>query len=244
MQFNLALSTPLSEVELKRQEILGEDWFVALRDVLNSPKVRSVATHVSKRRQETTVYPEQKDTFRAFKVTPYKDVKVVIIGQDPYHNGHADGLCFSSRNEEQTPKSLEIVFKAINESCKLFPTSNDLTTWAEQGILLLNKVLTVEKGEPNSHKGLGWEELTGTAIRALSNKETPVCYLLWGADAKELKRFIVNPRHLVIEAEHPMASEYAGRTWNYGNCFEKCNEFLKLHGLEPIKWESPNYLPF
>lgn len=246
-QLSLDLTTPLSEVEQKRIEVLGEEWFTVLREVLqNGPRLRNAASVVGQRRQVTEVYPAKEDVFRAFKLTPYKKVKVVIVGQDPYHNGLADGLAFSTRSLDERPVSLQTIFSGIAESVKVFPTVCNLEKWAEQGVLLINKVLTVEKGLPNSHKGLGWEQLTTTAIRALSNKKTPVCYLLWGSDAKELKQYIVNPEHLVIEAEHPAAPAHQGRKeWHHNNCFNLCNEYLVKHGETPIDWAKVNDdLPF
>lgn len=243
-QIHLNLDTPLTDIDIKRKEVLGDEWFHILRDVLNAQPVRQVAKFVGDRRVATEVFPSREDTFRAFKLTQFKSVKLVILGQDPYHNGAADGLAFSTR-EQETPKSLEAIFQELRKKKLAFPFNNDLTKWAEQGVLLLNTCLTVERGLPSSHKDKGWEVLTSCAIRALSNRKDPVCYFLWGNEAKAFKRHIVNPAHLIIEAEHPAAASYNNREWESNNCFEKCNDFFKLHEVKPIVWDAMNDdLPF
>ncbi len=241
-QLNMNLDTPLSDIELKRKEVLGEEWFLILREQLNHPKVRAASKFVGERRNVVEVFPSREDTFRAFKETPYKNVKLVALSQDPYHNGTADGLAFSTRSTER-PKSLQIIVNAIVETTNQFPVVNDLTEWAKQGVFLLNSVLTVERGLPNSHKGKGWEELTNFAIRSLSKRREPICYFLFGADAKSAKQFIVNPEHLIIECEHPAAALYQNREWKHNDCFNKCNDYLKKNGIEPIKWDAVNYDP-
>lgn len=241
-QLELGFNQPLEEIEKKRLEAFGEEWFSILRDVIKKKEVQSASAYVGKRRAETVVYPAREDTFKAFKLTPYKKVKLVIIGQNPYHNGTASGISFSS-NSNVIPDSLKVIFNAILESTGEFCLAPDLTPWAEQGVFLINTSLTVEQGDPNSHLNIGWEHLTSFAIRKLSDKPEPVVYFLWGAEAKRMKQFIVNPTQLIIECEHPAASLHNKRPWVYNDCFNQCNEYLKKQGAEPIAWNSVNVNP-
>ena len=184
-----------------------------------------------------TVYPNMYDIFNALKYTAYEDVKVVILGQDPYHGeGQAHGLCFSVKKGVEPPPSEKNIFKEIeNELGIPTPAHGELTDWAKQGVLLLNTVLTVRAGMPNSHKGMGWEILTDEIIRLLNARREPIVFLLWGANARSKKQLITAPQHLVLESVHPSPlSAYHG----FFGCghFQKANRFLRDNGLPTIDW--------
>jgi uracil-DNA glycosylase len=193
-----------------------------------------------------TIYPDMYDIFNAFKYTPYEAVKVVILGQDPYHGpNQAHGLSFSVRKGVAPPPSLVNIFKEIREDVGInnLGKHGELTQWAKNGVLLLNTVLTVRAGIANSHRGQGWEQLTDAVISLLNQRETPVVFLLWGANAKTKKQLITNPRHLVLTAAHPSPlSAYNG----FFGCrhFSKTNAFLTANGIPAVDWridaESPN----
>ncbi len=185
-----------------------------------------------------TIYPPKAQIFSALKTTPYEKVKVVIIGQDPYHGeGEAHGMCFSVNPGIKIPPSLQNIYKEINRDlgCKI-PNNGYLKKWAEQGVLLLNSVLTVEKDRPASHQKKGWEEFTDRIITEINKKDTPVVFLLWGNFAKQKQALITNPIHLVLTSSHP--SPFSVR-YGFDGCghFSKTNNFLKQHGLEPIDWQ-------
>ncbi len=183
------------------------------------------------------IYPDMYNIFNAMRTTSYSDVKAVILGQDPYHEpGQAHGLCFSVKKGTETPPSLRNIFKELYDDLGIPPAQyGELTKWAENGVLLLNTVLTVRRGEANSHKGMGWEIFTDNVIKKLNEREKPMVFLLWGAPAKRKRELITNPAHLVLMAAHPSPlSAYNG----FFGCrhFSKCNEFLAAHGMEPIDW--------
>lgn len=176
--------------------------------------------------------------FRAFKETPYKTVRVVIIGQDPYHNGHADGLAFSSK-QRNIPASLKVIFKEIEDDLGIKVTkSPNLTRWANQGVLLLNTALTVRAGDAGSHSNIGWEHFTGEAIHAVSICPTPTVFILWGNHAKSFRKHIHEDNHLILEAPHPASELYSNGTSGFYGCkhFSKTNQFLIKNNLKPIKW--------
>ena len=179
------------------------------------------------------------DIYNALRYTSYSDTKVVILGQDPYHGaGQAHGLCFSVQRGVQPPPSLKNIFKELaNEYGMSEPPSGELTGWAMQGVLLLNATLTVREGQPQSHKGRGWEILTDNIIRILNEKEEPVVFILWGGNARAKKSLITNERHLVLESAHPSPlSAYNGF---FGcNHFIKANEFLAKNGIAEIDWKK------
>ncbi len=184
------------------------------------------------------IFPGMYDIFNAMKLTSYDNVKCVIIGQDPYHGeGQAHGLSFSVRKGVAPPPSLVNIFKEIRDDLGIdnMGKHGELTKWAENGVLLLNSVLTVRANQPRSHRGQGWEIFTTDVIRLLNTREKPMVFMLWGADAKAKKQFITNPNHLVLTAAHPSPlSAYNG----FFGCrhFSKANEFLKLHGMDEIDW--------
>ena len=187
------------------------------------------------------VYPPADDIFNAFHLTPLKDVKVVILGQAPYHgDGQAHGLCFSVQPEVEIPPSLVNIYKELQTDLGCYvPDNGCLLKWARQGVLLLNTVLTVRAHQPNSHKDIGWEEFTDAAIRVLNDQDRPIVYLLWGGPARKKKAMLNNPRHLIREAPHPSPlSAYRG----FFGCrhFSQANDFLRFHQIEPVDWQIEN----
>lgn len=211
-------------------EIIGEefkkDYYIRLREFLKE----EYAKH--------TVYPDMHSIFNALKLTPYKDVRVVILGQDPYHEpNQAHGLCFSVQDGTPLPPSLKNIYKELEADLGIPPSkSGDLTKWAKQGILLLNTVLTVRRGEANSHKGKGWELLTDEIIRKLNDKTEPIVFILWGANARSKKSLITNPIHGIIESAHP--SPLSAFNGFFGSRpFSRANKFLILNRIPPINWK-------
>ena len=183
------------------------------------------------------IYPEMNNIFNAFKYTDYQDVRVVILGQDPYHGeGQAHGLCFSVRKGVAAPPSLVNIFKELQSDLGITPPNHgELTKWAKNGVMLLNSVLTVRSGQAGSHRNKGWETFTDKAISHLNDRETPIVFLLWGGYARAKKSLITNKHHLVLECPHPSPlSAYNG----FFGCkhFSKCNEFLRQNGLGEIDW--------
>lgn len=188
-----------------------------------------------------TIYPPRDKIFFALKSTPYEQVKVVIIGQDPYHGeGEAHGMCFSVNPGIKIPPSLQNIYKEINRDlgCKI-PNNGYLLKWAKQGVLMLNSVLTVEKDRPASHKGRGWEIFTDKIIEEINKKDTPVVFLLWGNFAKQKQVLITNPIHLVLTSSHPSPFSV---NYGFNGCghFSKTNNFLKQNGMTPIDWQIEN----
>ena len=217
---------------------LNNDWDIVLKDLFNSELYSSIRNFLKKEYFTQTIYPPMQDIYNCFKYTPFNKVKVVILGQDPYHNpGQAHGLCFSVKITPYPP-SLVNIFKEISAEFNTPPRTNgDLTDWAEQGILLLNTSLSVRKNQANSHKDCGWQAFTDEVIKLLNKKPNPIVYLLWGANARSKKKFITNPNHLVLESAHPSPlSAYNGF---FGcNHFIKANEYLTSLGKQPIKWSD------
>lgn len=188
-----------------------------------------------------TIFPERKNIMNAMRYTPYEKVKVVIVGQDPYHGvGEAHGLSFSVLPGVKVPPSLVNIFKEIHRDLGCYiPNNGCLVKWAKEGVLLLNSVLTVEKDKAGSHRGKGWEIFTDTVIKALNEKEEPIVFLLWGSYAKEKAMYITNPKHLVLKTSHP--SPFSVRS-GFDGCshFSKANEFLKKNNIEPVDWQIEN----
>lgn len=185
-----------------------------------------------------TIYPSMYDIFNALKATPYRSVKAVILGQDPYHGpGQAHGMCFSVKKGVDVPPSLQNIFKELHDDIGFeIPPHGCLEQWAASGVLLLNTVLTVRAGQAGSHRGKGWEIFTDTVIERLNERDIPIVFLLWGANARSKKRLITNPEHFVLEAAHPSPlSAYKG----FFGCrhFSQTNRFLEEHGLEPVDWQ-------
>ena len=184
------------------------------------------------------IFPNPDDIFNAFHLTPLKDVKVVILGQDPYHNdGQAHGLCFSVKPDVEVPPSLVNIYKELQDDlgCRI-PNNGYLVKWAKQGVLMLNTVLTVRAHQANSHRGIGWEQFTDAVIRAVDAQDRPIVFLLWGRPAQMKKSMLHNPKHLILEAPHPSPlSAYRGL---FGcKHFSQTNAFLEKNGLAPIDWQ-------
>ena len=217
---------------------IGNDWDALLADEFKKDYYLALREFLKTEYFSKTVYPPMHDIFNALKYTSFKSTKVVILGQDPYHGpGQAHGLCFSVKASVKFPPSLQNIFKELETEYGFQPPkSGELTAWARQGVLLLNTTLTVRQGTPQSHKGQGWEILTDKIISLLNQKEEPVVFLLWGANAWAKKVLIKNPKHLVLECAHPSPlSAYRG--FFGSNHFKKANEYLAKSGLSPIDWE-------
>ena len=218
--------------------MIGNDWDNELTLVENSEGFKKFLSIVNKEYENKIIYPPKDYVFNALKLTPYKDVKVVIVGQDPYHGeGEAHGLSFSVQKGIKIPPSLQNIYTELFNDLGIKPKDNgDLTNWAKQGVLLLNAVLTVEKDKAGSHRKLGWELFTDYIIKLINKKDTPVVFILWGNFAKEKKKLITNPKHLVIMSPHPSPlSAYSG--FFGSKPFSKTNDFLEKNGLDKIKWE-------
>lgn len=220
---------------------ISNDWLEPLGKEFHKDYYKELYRFVVKEYNSTTCYPAADDIFNAFHLTPFHEVKVVIIGQDPYHNvGQAHGLCFSVKPNVDIPPSLVNIYKELQEDCGCFiPNNGYLTKWAKQGVLLLNTILTVRAHEPLSHKEVGWEKFTDAAIRALEAEDRPMVYILWGAPAQKKASMITNPKHLILKAPHPSPlSAYRG--FFGSKPFSKTNAFLTENGITPIDWQIEN----
>lgn len=220
---------------------IQNDWLQPLSPEFKKPYYASLYKKIREEYSTRQIFPPADEIFTAFELTPLSEVKVVIIGQDPYHgDGQAHGLCFSVKPDIETPPSLVNIYKELNSDLGCYiPNHGYLTKWAKQGVLLLNTVLTVRAHQANSHRGIGWEEFTDAAIRILNEQDRPIVYLLWGKPAQMKKNMLNNPKHLILEAPHPSPlSAYRG----FFGCqhFSKTNEFLKENGLAPIDWQIEN----
>ena len=216
--------------------MLGNDWDKVLENEYEQPYFKKIKDNVRNEYNNKIIYPPANKVFYAFRQTSYKDTKVVILGQDPYHGeGEANGMCFSVNHGIKIPPSLKNIYKELFSDLGINRTDTDLSDWAKSGVLLLNSVLTVEKDKPASHKFIGWEEFTDNVIKKLNEKDTPVVFILWGNFAKSKIKYITNPKHLVISSAHPSPFSV-----NYGffgsRPFSKTNEFLKKNGLKEISW--------
>lgn len=220
-------------------ELFHNDWDNILKDVTDTKEFYNTMVLAKKEYDNHIVFPPREHIFEALKLTSYKNTRVVIVGQDPYHGvGEAHGLSFSVRPGIKVPPSLQNIYKEIYDDLKIVEPKNcgDLTKWAQSGVLLLNAVLTVEKDKAGSHANLGWEYFTDNIIKKLNEKEEPVVFILWGAFARSKKFYITNPKHLVIESPHP--SPFSARTGFFGSHpFSKTNEFLVKNNLKPIDWQ-------
>lgn len=217
---------------------INNDWLDALKDEFRKPYYAELHKKVLAEYHTHLIFPPADDIFNAFHLTPLKNVKVVILGQDPYHNvNQAHGLCFSVKPEVEIPPSLVNIYKELHDDLGcVIPNHGYLTKWAEQGVLMLNTVLTVRAHQANSHRGIGWEEFTDAAIRAVNTQDRPIVYILWGKPAQAKKSMLTNPKHLILEAPHPSPlSAYRG--FFGSKPFSKTNAFLEEHGVEPIDWQ-------
>ena len=216
--------------------VIGNEWDNFLAPLFQSENYLKIREFLKQEYSHYTVYPSMYDIFNAFKMTPYSKVKAVILGQDPYHEpGQAHGLCFSVKEGTKLPPSLVNIYKELESDLGIPPAqSGNLEKWARQGVLLLNTTLTVRQGIANSHKDCGWTEFTDEVIKILAEREKPIVFILWGANARSKKKFIDN-RHFVIESAHPSPlSCYNG--FFGSKPFSKTNDFLTKHGETAIDW--------
>lgn len=217
---------------------INNDWLEPLQVEFKKPYYKELYKKIMEEYRSVAVYPPADDVFNAFHFTPLSEVKVVILGQDPYHGtGQAHGLCFSVNKDIDIPPSLVNIYQELHDdlNCKI-PNNGYLEKWAKQGVLLLNTVLTVRAHQAMSHRGIGWEEFTDAVIDIVNQQDRPIVYLLWGKPAQTKKRMLNNPKHLVLEAPHPSPlSAYRG----FFGCkhFSQTNEFLRANGEEPIDWQ-------
>lgn len=220
---------------------LQNDWLPVLEPEFGKEYYKQLFYFVKKEYNTYRIFPPADDIFNAFHATPFNKVKVVILGQDPYHNeNQAHGMSFSVLPGEEIPPSLQNIYKELKEDCNCYiPDNGYLKKWADQGVLLLNTVLTVRAHEANSHRGKGWEEFTDAVIRALNLENRPIVFLLWGKPAANKSSMLNNPNHLILKAPHPSPlSAYRG----FFGCrhFSKTNNFLKENGLSTIDWQIEN----
>lgn len=220
---------------------IQNDWLDPLKDEFTKEYYKRLYKTITKEYNERLIFPQADDIFNAFHITPLNQVKIVIIGQDPYHdNGQAHGVCFSVKPDVDIPPSLVNIFKELQDDLGCYiPNNGYLVKWAKQGVLLLNTVLTVRAHQANSHRGIGWEQFTDAAIKVLNEQDRPIVYLLWGKPAQSKKSMLHNPKHLILEAPHPSPlSAYRG--FFGSKPFSKANDFLEANGLEKIDWQIEN----
>jgi len=216
----------------------GNDWDEVLEGEFEKPYYLKLRAFLKKEYSSTRIYPDMYSIFKAMQVTPYNDVKVVILGQDPYHGpGQAHGLSFSVQPGVEAPPSLQNIFKELQAElgCTI-PNNGCLLPWAEQGVLLLNTVLTVRAGNANSHRGAGWETFTDRVIELLNEREKPIVFLLWGANARSKTQLITNPNHHVLVSPHPSPLSASRGFFGCGH-FKRANELLAASGQEPVNWQ-------
>lgn len=221
--------------------MIQNDWLEPLKPEFSKPYYKELYQKVQEEYNTRQIFPPADDIFNAFDLTPLSEVKVVILGQDPYHDvGQAHGLCFSVKPDVKTPPSLVNIYKELQSDLGCYiPNNGYLEKWAKQGILLLNTVLTVRAHQANSHRGIGWEEFTDAAIRVLDEQDHPIVYLLWGKPAQKKKSMLHNPKHLILTAAHP--SPLSAHNGFFGcKHFSQTNAFLEEHGLMPIDWQIEN----
>ncbi len=217
--------------------MIGNDWDEILKDEYDKSYFKEMTNFLVKEYKEKTIYPKENEIFKAFRLTPYSNVKVVILGQDPYHDvGQAEGLSFSVKEGIKRPPSLINIYKELFDDLGYNIVENgSLEKWANEGVLLLNAILTVEKDKAASHSKIGWETFTDEVIKKLNEKDTPVVFILWGSFARSKKKYITNKRHYIIESAHP--SPLSAFNGFFGSKpFSKTNNFLISQGLDPIDW--------
>lgn len=216
--------------------MITKNWDNILKDEYNKDYFKRLRSFLKEEYSTKICYPKKEEIFNALKYTNYEDVKVVILGQDPYHGeNEAHGFCFSVRSMVKRPPSLNNILKELYDDLKIVRKENELTSWAEQGVLLLNSVLTVVKDTPLSHRGIGWEEFTDSIIKKTNEKDSTVVYILWGSYARSKKYLITNPKHYVIESAHPSPLS-ANKGFFGSKPFSKTNEILIKNNMKPINW--------
>ena len=220
---------------------IESSWLEVLKDEFQQPYFLEIKKFLLEDKKKYRVFPPGQLIFNAFNLTPFDKVKIVIIGQDPYHGyGQAHGLCFSVPKGVAKPPSLQNIFKELKEDLNINPPEHgDLTGWAKQGVFLLNAILTVRENTPESHRNIGWEKFTNAAIENLSNKKEHLVFMLWGAYAQEKEKLIDNTKHLILKAAHP--SPFSANKGFFGcHHFSKANQYLIANNIDPIKWEDLN----
>ena len=220
---------------------IANDWLNVLKPEFSKTYYKKLFETVRLEYETRRIFPEADDIFNAFHLTPLSQVKVVILGQDPYHNyGQAHGLCFSVKPGVEVPPSLMNIYTELHDDLGCYiPNNGYLVKWASQGVLMLNTVLTVRAHQANSHRDIGWEQFTDAAIKAVNALDRPVVFILWGRPAQMKKSMLNNPKHLILEAPHP--SPLSGFRGFFGSKpFSKTNDFLKANGIEPIDWQIEN----
>lgn len=218
--------------------MINKKWDEVLKDEMKKPYFRNLGIFVKNEYNHRIIYPEYKNIFNALRYTDYDEVKVVILGQDPYHGkGEAHGLSFSVQEGVKRPPSLNNIFKELYNDLGVKRENNDLTDWTKEGVFLLNSIMTVVKDTPLSHKGRGWETFTDDLIKLLNQREKPIVFILWGSYARSKKELITNKKHYIIESVHPSPLS-ASRGFFGSKPFSKTNNFLVSHGIKPIKWED------
>lgn len=218
--------------------MIGNSWDKVLKEMFDSKEYQAFFQKIENEYQNKIIYPKKEHIYNALKLTSYENVKVVIVGQDPYHGeNEAHGLSFSVQKGIKLPPSLKNIYKEIlNDLNIVEPNCGDLTSWAKEGVLLLNSVLTVEKDKPASHAKIGWNKYTDYIIQKINEKEKPVVFILWGNFAKTKRELITNPKHLIITSAHP--SPLSARNGFFGSKpFSKTNEYLKENNIKPINWQ-------
>ena len=221
--------------------MIQNDWLEPLKPEFSKPYYAELFKFVKNEYATRQIFPPADDIFNAFHLTPLHEVKVVILGQDPYHNdGQAHGLCFSVKPDVAIPPSLVNIYQELHDDLGCYiPNNGYLTKWAKQGVLMLNTVLTVRAHQANSHRGMGWEQFTDAAIRILNEQDRPIVFILWGSPAQKKAQMLNNPKHLILKAPHPSPlSAYRG--FFGSRPFSQTNEFLVKNGLEPIDWQIEN----
>ena len=218
--------------------MINKNWDIVLKDELNKDYFKKLGVFVKNEYKSKICYPQYKDIFNALRYTDYNEVKVVILGQDPYHGeNEAHGLSFSVRDDVKRPPSLNNIFKELESDLGIKKTNNDLTNWAKQGVLLLNSIMSVVKDTPLSHKEKGWEIFTDNIIKKLNEREQPIVFILWGGYARSKKKLITNKNHYIVESVHPSPlSAYNG--FFGSKPFSKTNNFLISKNITPIDWSK------
>lgn len=222
--------------KMKLVVVMNKKWDIILKEEMQKEYFKKLGSFVKQEYQMKTCYPPYSDIFNALRYTDYDQVKVVILGQDPYHGeGEAHGLSFSVRDSVPRPPSLQNILKELESDIGVRRTKNELSDWAKQGVLLLNSIMSVEKDKPLSHKGKGWEVFTDQIIRELNKREKPIVFVLWGSYARSKKELITNPNHKIIESVHPSPLS-ASRGFFGSKPFSKINQFLLEHKIDLINW--------